>query len=313
MRLKPIDIGGLKTENNVFLAPLAGYTNAVFRSMCFKLGAGLTFTEMVSAKGLCYDSAKTRDLLKLPPEYSGINACQLFGNDPEIMRRAAESGELENYPLIDINMGCPVPKIYKNGEGSALLNNFPLAAEIISECKKSGKRISVKFRIGLDNSSICGVEFAKNCADAGADMICVHGRTRDKMYSGEVNFNEIAKIKQAVNIPVIANGGVFSKSDADLLMERTGADGVEVARGALYAPWIFSEICGISFNERKKAVKNQLDLTFEYYDYKFALVFMRKMIAFYTRGIENASKYKERLYKCASKEQIEEILSELSI
>ncbi|MDE7453970.1 MAG: tRNA-dihydrouridine synthase family protein, partial [Clostridia bacterium] len=190
MNLKSIEIGKLHTKNNVFLAPLAGYTNAVFREMCFDLGAGLTFTEMVSAKGLCYGSERTEELLFVPKTYAGIKACQIFGNDPEIMRRACESEALKDFELIDINMGCPMPKIYNNGEGSALLNDLPLAEKIISACKKSGKEVSVKFRIGLDENRIISAEFAKLCEGAGADMICVHGRTRDKIYSGAVNYKE---------------------------------------------------------------------------------------------------------------------------
>ena len=217
MQLKEIKIGKLRTKNNIFLAPLAGYTNSPFRDMCYSLGAGLTFTEMVSAKGLCYGSEKTKELLYVSEEYDGVKACQIFGNDPDFMRKACESEALAPFDLIDINMGCPVPKIYKNGEGSALLGDFPLASKIIEECKKSGKTGSVKFRIGLDNSSICGGQFAKLCEDAGADMITVHGRTRDKIYAGEVNFAEIAAAKRAVNIPVIANGGVLCKKDAEEL------------------------------------------------------------------------------------------------
>lgn len=150
MQLKKIKIGNLHTENNVFLAPLAGYTNAVFRQMCFDLGAGLTFTEMVSAKGLCYNSEKTKELLLITPEYGGIKACQIFGSDPEIMRRAAESEALAPFDLIDINMGCPMPKIFNNGEGSALLNNFPLAEKIISEVKKKRKGGFGKIQNRLD-------------------------------------------------------------------------------------------------------------------------------------------------------------------
>ncbi|MDE6373399.1 MAG: tRNA-dihydrouridine synthase family protein, partial [Clostridia bacterium] len=150
MRLHKIDIGGLTTPNNVFLAPLAGYTNAVFRSMCLRLGAGLTFTEMVSAKGLCYNSENTRELLQLTPEYGAVNACQLFGSEPEYVERAACSADLAPFDLIDINMGCPVPKIFKNGEGSALLSNVPLAQKLVKAAKKSGKPVSVKFRVGVD-------------------------------------------------------------------------------------------------------------------------------------------------------------------
>ncbi|MDE7306718.1 MAG: tRNA-dihydrouridine synthase family protein, partial [Clostridia bacterium] len=284
MNLNSIKIGKLHTDNNIFLAPLAGYTNAVFRQLCFDLGAGLTYTEMVSAKGLCYGNEKTQDLLLITPEYGGIKACQLFGSDPQIMRRAAESEALKPFGLIDINMGCPMPKITGNGEGSALLNNLPLAEKIIKEVKKSGKAVSVKFRIGLDEKRIIAAEFAKLCEGAGADMICVHGRTRDKIYAGEVNTAAIAEAKNAVKIPVIANGGIFCKADAERLLHDTGADGVAVARGAMYAPWIFAEICEKPLPDKKALILKQIDDTLKYYGERFACVFMRKMIAFYLRG-----------------------------
>lgn len=311
MQLKKIKIGKLHTENNVFLAPLAGYTNAPFRDMCFNLGAGLTFTEMVSAKGLCFGSEKTKELLFVSNGYGGVKACQIFGNDPYYMRKACESEALAPFDLIDINMGCPVPKIYKNGEGSALLGDFPLAAKIIKECKKSGKYISVKFRIGLDSSSICGGQFARLCEDAGADMISVHGRTRDKVYAGEVDFSEIAAAKRAVNIPVIANGGVFCKKDAEKLYENTGADGIMVARGAMYKPWIFAEITGREIPDKKDIVWGQLQKTRKIYGERFACVFMRKMIGFYLKGTPNAAETRERLFKANTCEEVAEILNNL--
>ena len=310
MQLRKIKIANLTTENNVFLAPLAGYTNAVFREMCFELGAGLTFTEMVSAKGLCYNSEKTQGLLYITEGYKGVKACQIFGAEPEYMRRACESVALAPFDLIDINMGCPVPKIYKNGEGSALLNDFKLAFKIISECKKSGKAISVKFRIGLDNSRICAGEFAKLCEDAGADMICVHGRTRDKIYSGDVNFAEIAAAKRAVEIPVIANGGVFCRADAEKLLNETGADGVAVARGAMYNPWIFAEITGKPAGDKKSLALWQIEETEKLYGERFACVFMRKMLAFYLKGTRGAAGFKERLFKCESCAELKDILKE---
>lgn len=311
MKLKSIDIGKLHTKNNVVLAPLAGYTNSVFRSMCWELGAGLGFTEMVSAKGLCYGSEKTEQLLHVGADYGGIKAVQIFGNDPYYMRKACESEALAPFGLVDINMGCPVPKIYKNGEGSALMNDLPLAAKIISECKKSGKYVSVKFRIGLDESRIISAGFAKMCEDAGADMITVHGRTRDKIYAGEVNFKEIAAAKKAVKIPVLANGGIFCKADAEKLIEETGADGVAVARGAMYKPWIFAEITGLENYDKKSIVLGQLQKTKEIYGERFACVFMRKMIAFYLKSAPNASFYKEKLFKAATCEEVENILNGL--
>ena len=313
MNLKKINIGKLRTENNVFLAPLAGYTNAVFREMCQTLGAGLTFTEMVSAKGLCYNNEKTRDLLLVTPGYQGIKACQLFGSDSEIMRRAAESEALAPFDLIDINMGCPMPKITSNGEGSALMNNLPLASNIISAVKKSGKAVSVKFRIGLTGDKIISSEFAKMCEDAGADMITVHGRTRDKIYAGEVDFNAIASAKRAVKIPVIANGGVFSRADAERLIDETGADGIAVARGAMYSPWLFAEVAGIPVPDKKELILKQLDDTKKYYGERFACVFMRKMIAFYLRGTPNASSLKVKLFQAATTQEVKEILNSLNI
>ncbi|MGN0817658.1 MAG: tRNA dihydrouridine synthase [Candidatus Coproplasma sp.] len=313
MRLKTIKISNLTTENNVFLAPLAGYTNAVFRDMCFRLGAGLTFTEMVSAKGLYYKSENTRELLKILPEYGGINAVQIFGCDPYFMRSAAESEHLSPFQLIDINMGCPVPKIYKNGEGSALMGNIPLAQKIVSEVKKSGKAVSVKFRTGLDGKNLITRDFAVAMEQAGADMITIHGRTRDKIYSGEVDYDQIAGAKSAVKIPVIANGGVFSKEDAEKLSDRTGADGIALARGAMYNPFLFAEITGREAPDKKSVVQRQLDLTFEHFDERFATVFMRKMIAFYIKGTPNATATKLKLFKAESKEQICEILQECAI
>lgn len=308
MLLREIKFGGLTAPNNVFLAPLAGYTNAVFRQICFELGAGLTVTEMVSAKGLCYNSEKTEDLLSVTPEYGGIKACQLFGSDPEIMRRAAESEAVAPFDLIDINMGCPMPKIYNNGEGSALMNDIPLAGKIISAVKKSGKAVSVKFRISLTAEKIIAAEFARACEGAGADLITVHGRTRDKIYAGEVNFKAIAEAKNAVKIPVIANGGVFSKADAERLLNETGADGVAVARGAMYAPWIFAEIAGKPVPDKKALILRQIDDTVKYYGERFACVFMRKMAGFYLKGTEGAASLRVRLFECENTDEVKEVI-----
>ena len=309
MQLKRVDIGGLITPNNVFLAPLAGYTNAVFREMCLSLGAGLTFTEMVSAKGLCYGSKNTQELLYVTPGYGGIRAVQLFGGDPEYMRRAAESEAIAPFELIDINMGCPMPKIYNNGEGSALLNDLPRASKIIKACKNSGKRVSVKFRTGIDEGSIVTADFAKMCEDSGADMITVHGRTRDKIYAGEVNCEEIARAKAAVKIPVIANGGIFSPADADALMERTGADGVMLARGAMYSPWLFAEMTGTPVPDRRALIMRQLKDTYSAFGERFAVVFMRKMAAFYTKGMPCSAALREKLFTCDTMQKLEEMIA----
>lgn len=312
MKLKKIKIGKLVCENNLILAPLAGYTNAVFRRMCMDLGASLSFTEMISARGLCYDNKKTADML-IKFGVGGLEGCQLFGSEPEIMRRACESEYLKDFELIDINMGCPMPKIYNNGEGSALLNDFRLASKIISECKKSGKIISVKFRIGLREDNIISSDFAKLCEDSGADMITVHGRTRDKIYSGGVNYKAIEDAKKSVKIPVIANGGVFTADDFYTILDKTGADGVAVARGAMYSPFLFAEITGRKVEDKKSIILKQLYDTKELFGERFACVYMRKMIGFYLHGIQNAAKLREELFKADSCEKVEKLLLNVDI
>ena len=312
MQLKSIDIGAFKTRNNVFLAPLAGYTNCVFRQMCYDLGAGLTFTEMVSAKGLCYNSANTRELLQLTPEYGGIKAVQIFGGEPSYMRRAAESEELAPFDVIDINMGCPVPKIFKNGEGSALMADIPRAQAVVREVVRAGKPVTVKFRIGLTPEHLVTRDFARAMEDAGASLITIHGRTRDKMYSGPVNFDEIASAKAAVNIPVIANGGVFSLKDAEELMAQTGADGVAVARAAMYNPFVFCELTGTPEPDKKAVIGRQIERTFSCFDERFATVYMRKMLSFYIKGMPDCSRMKAELFRCSSRGEIEEVLSRIN-
>ncbi len=310
MILRPVTIGGLQTPNNVFLAPLAGYTNYPFRKLCLRYGAGLAFSEMVSAKGLHYGSENTKELLYAGDD-EGIKAAQIFGSNPELMREACESEALKKFQIIDINMGCPMPKIYNNGEGSALLNNPALAEQIVSACKKSGKIVTVKMRIGLKENEVIGAEFARRLAGAGADMIAVHGRTKDKIYAGEPNFEAIAQVKRAVTVPVIANGGIFSKADADDMLARTGADGVMIARAAMYNPQIFCELTGKDGEGKKDMILTQLADTARLYDSRFTLVYMRKMTAFYLKGETGAAKWREKLLSCptiaALKETIEEI------
>ena len=303
--LRELKIAGMTTPNNVFLAPLAGYTNYPFRKMCQSLGAGLTFTEMVSCKGLLYNSEETKKLLYCEEETP--KAAQIFGCDPDIMRAACESEELAPFDLIDINMGCPMPKIVKNGEGSALLENLPLAEKVISACAKSGKRISVKFRIGVNDGDAHAAEYAKLCEGAGASMITVHGRTRDKIYAGPVDHAEIAAAKNAVKIPVIANGGIWNKDDMQKALERTGADGVMIARAALYRPQIFSDIAGIEAPPILELFLTELRETRELYGEHFACVFMRKMAAFYTKGMYGAAEWKRKLFSAATTSEVEEL------
>ena len=243
MEIKTLCLGGVTLPSNVLMAPLAGYTCYPFRVMAYELGAGLCFTEMSSANALKYQDRATRRLL-FTTEREPLKAVQLLGGVPAVMERMACSELLREFDIIDINMGCPVPNVFKSGEGSALMLDGRRAAEIIRGCKKSGKVVTVKCRTGIQREKMFAAEFARVCEDAGADMITVHGRSRSMMYDGECCYEEIAQAKAAVSIPVIANGGIFSAEAADVMMERTGADGVMIARYALENPFIFSELTG---------------------------------------------------------------------
>lgn len=311
MQIRPVKIGDITVPNNLFAAPLAGYTDFAFRKLCYRFGAGLCFTEMVSAKGLKYNNEGTRALLYKSPEEKNT-AAQLFGSDPEILRAACESETLAPFEIIDLNMGCPVPKIYKNGEGSALLNDLPRAEKIISACKKSGKTIIVKFRIGVDEKHIVGTEFAKMCEAAGADLVTVHGRTRDKYYAGEPDFAEIARVKQSVRIPVIANGGVFCRADAERMIEKTGADGVMLARAILYDPHVFAEIRGESETwDIRAAILQQIEDMLPVCGEKFTVVQMRKMASFYIKGRRNCAQYKNRLFAADNLSALRALIDEI--
>lgn len=304
MKLDRVQVGGFEIKNNVWLAPLAGYTNYPFREIALQSGAGFAFTEMVSAKGLCYGSENTKELLYTSENERGRVGVQIFGSDPAFMRRAAESEELSAFEIVDINMGCPVPKIYKNGEGSALLENPRLAERVVEETAKSGKIVTVKCRIGVSRERIVAEEFCKRMEGAGARAITVHGRTRADMYSGEPDYKAIAAVKNAVSVPVIANGGIFSAKDAENMMEKTGADGVEIARAALYDPQIFCEFSGEKRKPLFEIVKRQTEETEKLYGERFATVFMRKMCAFYLRGKRGAAAYKARLFECKTPTEV---------
>ncbi len=310
MQLKEIRVGGITLKNNAFLAPLAGYTNYPFRRLCKGYGAGLCYTEMVSAKGLKYGSENTKELLYTDGE-EGLTAAQIFGNEPTTMRAACEHEALSPFPIVDINMGCPVPKIYKNGEGSALLENPLLAEKIVKECVKSGKIITVKFRIGIKEGEYLTEEFAKRMEGAGASLLTVHGRVKEKIYAGEVHFDEIAKAKKAVKVPVIANGGVFSLADGEKLLSETGADGLMVARAALFNPQIFCELTGSPTESKRESFEKQLKWTRQVCDERFTTVFMRKMAAFYVKGEKGAAAFKDKLFKAQTPDEVLAIAREI--
>ena len=302
------ECAGLTFPNNVWLAPMAGYTDLAYRKMCLSLGAGLTFTEMVSAKGLHYGNAETAKLLRCGNE--SPKAAQLFGSDPDILREACESELLAPYDLVDLNMGCPMPKVVKNGDGSALLENFPLAEKVISTCVKSGKRISVKFRIGVKEGENIAAEFAKLCEGAGACLITVHGRVRQRIYAGEPDYAAIAEAKNAVSIPVIANGGIWNKKDAEKMLERTGADGIMLARAALARPQTFCDILGTLAPSMGELFFPLLEKEIALNGEKFALVFMRKMAALWCKGIRGAAEYKRRFFAADTVEALRLVAQE---
>lgn len=310
LKTHPVKIGSIETENNIFMAPLAGYTNYPFRKQCLKYGAGLTFPEMMNARGFLFNPVGTKALLHTEEEEK-IKTVQLFGKDPALLRQVAESEMLSYVQLVDINMGCPMPKIVKNGEGSALLLDLPLAAKIISEVKKSGKEVSVKFRIGMDHDHIVTEELAKICEDNGASMITIHGRTKDMVYAGEVDYDEIAKAKRAVNIPVIANGGIMDEESAKILLDRTGADGIMLARGALYDPQIFARLLGKETDSKKQMILEELEDTKQIFSPHFTVVFMRKMVAFYIKGMRDSVRFKERLFQAETEEALRLLIDEI--
>lgn len=308
MEIKNIRLGGIVLSSNILMAPLAGYTCYPFRMMAYELGAGLCFTEMASANALKYQDRATRRLL-FTTDREPVKAVQLLGGVPAVMERMASSSLLEDFDIIDINMGCPVPNVFKSGEGSALMLDQPRAAAIIRGCKKSGKIVTVKCRTGISKDYMFAAEFAQMCEDAGADMLTIHGRSRSMMYDGTPHYEEIARAKAAVSIPVIANGGIFSAQDGDLMMERTGADGVMIARYALENPFIFSQLTGKPCRKTiLDILLEQLELTRTYYDETFTLTYMRKLASYSMKKRKGTKKYKQKLYQCGSLDELRELL-----
>ncbi len=276
--------------------------------MAYELGAGLCFTEMSSANALKYRDQATRRLLFTTKE-EPIRAIQLLGGIPAVMEKTASSELLETFDIIDINMGCPVPNVFKSGEGSALMLDQPRAAAIIRGCKKSGKIVTVKCRTGIRKEDMFAAEFARVCEDAGADMITIHGRSRSMMYDGDCCYEEIARAKVAVSIPVIANGGIFSAEEADRMMERTGADGVMIARYALENPFIFSELTGkYAGKSTLQLILEQMEMTLTYYDETFTMAYIRKLASYGMKKRKGTKKYKEQLYRSGSMKELREII-----
>ncbi len=297
MQIKNIQIGNFTTENNIFLAPLSGYTDYCFRNPEIEQGFGLTFTELTSAKGIVYGSRGNFAMLSCGgKDLYDKTAVQIFGCDPYYMRKACEDSQLSNYKVVDINMGCPVPKVFKNGEGSALLKNIYLAEKIVKECVKSGKIITIKIRTGQVVGDDVATEFAKMAEDSGAKLITIHGRVREMYYSGEIDYNAIEKAKKSVNIPVIANGGIFTVSDADTVMDRTGADGIMLARGAMENPFLVCELLGVQKKGNlKEFIISHVNNMIELYGENRSAVLFRKFIPYYFKSRRNFKEIKLKM------------------
>lgn len=316
-----LKIGNVGLSSPFLLAPLAGITDGPFRRLCSEAGAGLVYSEMVSAKGLWYKDKNTGGLLEILPG-EGPVAYQLFGHEPEIMAFAARELDKRDNVIFDINMGCPVPKIVKNGEGSALMKNPDLAHDVVAAAvKNTSKPVTVKIRAGWDADSINAVEVAHAVSAAGASAIAVHGRTREQYYSGKADWSVIAAVKRAVDIPVIGNGDVTDGASALRMMEETGCDFVMVARGALGNPWIFRELNAAwrgeplpppPTKEDKKQMmlrhfNDVLDLKGEY----VAVREMRKHVGWYLKGVPGAAAFRGKINQINSAEELRKAIEEI--
>ena len=315
-----MQIGEIKLVAPLALAPMAGITDLPFRLICRRLGCGMTVSEMVSAKGLLYKNVKTTEMLRID-DGERPTAIQLFGSVPEELAEAARMVEASGADMIDFNMGCPVPKIVNNGEGSALMKQPQLAHDILAAMVKAVKiPVTVKFRAGWDDSNRNAVEIAKAVEAAGVSAVAVHGRTRQQFYEGKADWGIIAEVKQAVKVPVFGNGDIFTVEDGLRMLAETGVDGLMIGRGADGNPWIFRELAAVlrgeerpaapSLQERLAQAAEHLDMLIDYKGEHISVKEMRRHISAYLKGLPHAAEFRGRFHKVDTREQFMELLAE---
>ena len=302
-------IKNVQLKSPYLLAPMAGFTDVAFRSICAEAGAGLTVSEMISARGLLYNVDNTLELLHTEDNESP-KAVQIFTNEPSIMQDVVQHPALDKFDIIDINMGCPMPKIAGNGMGSSLLKNHDLARYIVQEAVlHTNKPITVKMRIGIQGMSVSPVDFAKALQDGGASAIVVHGRTREQMYMGSADWSVIEKIAQALEIPVFGNGDIWTVEDAKSRLEGSACSGVAIARGALGNPYIFSRLTNTDFNYSPLSIiQRHFDILLKYQSIEFVLPYMRKHLGYYIKSIRGCKEIRDKINRSLDLAEIMDLL-----
>lgn len=315
-------IGSLQLKNRYLLAPLAGISDSSFRCIAARQGASLVYTEMVSAKAMDQRNRNTKELLRFTDEEKPIGV-QLFGHEPDVMERTVAALEPQGFSLIDINMGCPVPKVFKNGEGSALMKDPELACALVAAaCRQTKKPVTVKMRIGIDSAYVDPVDFAERLEDAGAAAVTVHGRTREQYYSGRVHRDVIRDIKEALRIPVIGNGDVKDPASAHRMFEETGCDAVMIGRGAIGNPWVFGQLIAdergdpvakASFDDKEAMLLEQARLSVAEHGETMGICRLRGTAGWYFKGMRGAAQIRDMFHQVSTYEELKETLNKVRL